>query len=80
MSQLEKLITRIRARPPEADFADVEKLLEAFGWQPQQPGRGGSHVIFRKAGEYPIAVPKKGGRKVIRVYLEQICERLGLDE
>lgn len=28
----EKLIERIRARPVEADFSDVEALLEMFGW------------------------------------------------
>ncbi len=31
MSKREKLIARIRAQPPEADFDDVRCLLEHFG-------------------------------------------------
>lgn len=78
MSQLEKLKARIRARPPEADFTDVRRLLEAFGWELSR--ESGSHVIFVKEGERPITVPRVGGRKVKRAYLDRICERLGLDE
>jgi hypothetical protein len=33
MTRLEKLIERIKARPPEADFGDVQRLLEAFGFR-----------------------------------------------
>ncbi len=77
MSRRDKLIARVCARPPEADFSDVRALLEEFGWQ---LGRErGSHVTFVKAGEFPITVPKSGGRKVKRVYLDMICQRLGLD-
>ena len=32
VTRLEKLILRIKARPPDASFRDVERLLEAFGW------------------------------------------------
>ena len=32
VTQLDKLIERIRARPPEASFSDVCRLLEAYGW------------------------------------------------
>lgn len=78
MSRREKLVARIRARPPEADFSDVRALLEEFGWMMAR--ESGSHVSFTKAGEYPIIVPKLKGRKVKRVYLEVICERLKLDE
>lgn len=46
MSQLDNLITRIRARPPEADFADVRALLEAFGWTLK--GGKGSYNAFRR--------------------------------
>lgn len=78
MSRREKLIAKIRARPAEARFADVQVLLEEFGWQLQR--ESGSHVTFAKDGERSITIPKVGGRMVKRVYLEQICTRLGLDE
>lgn len=77
MSQRDKLVARIRARPPEADFGDVRALLEEFGWTLQR--ERGSHVIFVKPGERSIVVPKVGGRKVKRTYLAMLCERLGLD-
>jgi predicted RNA binding protein YcfA (HicA-like mRNA interferase family) len=74
----EKLIERIRARPPEADFTDVRRLLESFGWT-QRQGKG-SHVIFKKQGHRPLTIPTVSGRKVKRVYLDQICTILGLDD
>ena len=77
MTKLEKLIEQIRRRPPEAEFADVRALLEAFGWALSR--QSGSHVSFTKAGEGTQIIPKKGGSKVKRVYLQQICDRLGLD-
>ena len=77
MSRLDKLIARIRARPPEADFNDVRKLLEAFGWI--RANEEGSHVTFKKPGELPLVVIKAGGRKVKRTYLDRVCERLDLD-
>ena len=77
MSQRDKLIARIVARPPIADFYDVRRVLELFGWE--QARQSGSHVSFVKAGERPIIIPLQSGRKVKRVYLDQICERLRLD-
>ena len=78
MTGRDKLIDRLRARPPAADFDDVETLMKAFGWT---IGRErGSHVTFVKPGERPIAVPKLCGKRVKRIYLDQLCERLGLDE
>ena len=78
MSRREKLIARICARPPEADFSDVRALLEDFGWEEKH--QKGSHVTFGKEGEFPITVPTVSGRKVKRVYLDKIIERLGLEE
>ncbi len=78
MSRREKLVERIRARPPEADFSDVRALLEEFGWQQQR--QKGSHITFGKEGEFPIILPLVSGRKVKRVYLDKIIERLGLEE
>ena len=79
MTKREKLIERIRKRPPEADFSDVKALLEDFGWVLVRTR--GSHNHFRKPGETIIVtVPVIGGRKVDRTYLSKIVDLLGLDE
>ncbi len=78
MSRRSKLIARIRARPPEADFDDVRRLLEAFGWTLAR--EQGSHAHFTKPGERTITVPRVGGRSVKRTYLDLLCKRLGLDD
>lgn len=31
MTQLEKSLARLTARPPEANFEDVRRVLEAYG-------------------------------------------------
>jgi predicted RNA binding protein YcfA (HicA-like mRNA interferase family) len=77
-SRRDKLIEKIRRRPPEAEFTDVRHLLEEFDWKLDR--QTGSHVMFVKAGERTISVPVVSGRKVKRTYLDQICERLGLDD
>lgn len=78
VTRLEKLIKRIMARPTEAEFRDVERLLEAFGWTKVR--QTGSHAAFKKAGQRTISVPLKAGRRVKRPYLDQICELLGLND
>jgi predicted RNA binding protein YcfA (HicA-like mRNA interferase family) len=77
MSQREKLIARILQRPPQAGFSDVEQLLGLFGWACTR--KKGSHRAFTKPGERTIIVPIKNG-KVAGVYLDQIRDRLGLDD
>lgn len=77
MSQLEKSIARLLARPSDASFEDVRRVLEGSGWQ--QARQKGSHVSFTKPGERSITVPLKDGDRVKRAYIDQVCERLGLD-
>lgn len=79
MTQRDKLIARIRARPPEADVNDVCKLLEEFGWTLGKK-RATSHIIYKKPGERSMTIPTVKGRKVKQVYLDEICKRLGLDD
>ena len=78
MTRHEKLIDRIRARPPEADFEDVRTLLKAYGWLLDR--QRGSLATFVKTGERSLTVPMVSGRRVKRVYLDQILELLGLNE
>ena len=77
MPNLDKLLAKIKARPSEADYRDVRALLEAFGWT-ERNGKG-SHSVFTKEGERSITVPTISGRKIKRYIIDQIIERLGLD-
>ena len=78
MARHRKLIEKIRARPAEADYRDVVRLLDDFGWIWERTI--GSHNHFVKVGQLPMTIPTKHGRKVKRVYLDMICDRLRLDE
>lgn len=78
MVRHETLADRIRARPPEADFHDVETLLKAFGWTLDSKRGKGSHKVFIKKEHPAFTVPTVGGRRVKRTYLDKLCDRLGL--
>lgn len=77
MTKRDKLIARIVARPTTASFDDVRSVLLMHGWE--HASTKGSHQRFTKAGERSIIVPLKHGTQVKRVYLDQVCVRLGLD-
>ena len=78
MTQREKLIAKIRARPAEADAGDVIGVLELFGWRLDR--QTGSHMIFVKPGEALMSIPLVRGRRVKRRYLNTLSRKLGLDE
>lgn len=79
MTRRERLVAKILARPSEAEFRDVRALLEEFGWVLDR--QRGSHVTFvHEAEQEIITVATVSGRRVKRVYLDQICKRLGLDD
>jgi predicted RNA binding protein YcfA (HicA-like mRNA interferase family) len=78
MTRREKLIAKIVKRPSEADATDVRAVLEDFGWTFRH--QTGSHMTFAKLGERSLSIPLVSGRRVKRIYLDQICQRLGLDD
>ena len=78
MSRDEKLLEKLRRRPVVTDFSDLERFLVGEGWE--RARQKGSHVSFKKAGSRTITIPLTGGRKVKGVYVEQVLERLGLDD
>ena len=73
MSQWEKLLERLRRRPPEMDFDDVQKILEGYGWEHRLIGK---HHVFTRPGELRLTVPTVRGRKVRRVYLDEVIKRI----
>ncbi|WP_245912259.1 type II toxin-antitoxin system HicA family toxin [Brunnivagina elsteri] len=64
--------------PPDIRFEDVLYLLEAFGFEEKRSK--GSHHSFRDAQGRTITLPKHGGQKVKRVYLQEIIKLLNLEE
>ena len=78
MSRDDKLIERIRRRPPEADFRDVRRLLEMYGYAMR---KGGKHTaVFSHPTLPSVTVPTISGRRVKRAYLDGLCKLLGLDD
>lgn len=77
MSKRDKLVERIRRRPPSASFDDVRALLKMYGWIHMRTK--GSHASFKKPGERTLPIPVHHGR-VDQVYLEHVCRLLGLDD
>jgi hypothetical protein len=62
---------RVLATRANCDFADLRNLLEAVGFSIRQPGRGGSHYIFKR-GSLTITVPR--AKPVKRHYVEAVLE------
>lgn len=77
MGTKEKLVEKLRRKPPEAEFSDIERLLEAFGHY--RAGGDGSHFVFRGADGRKVTVPTVKGRKVKRQYIVRVLQFLGID-
>ncbi|MEA5535391.1 type II toxin-antitoxin system HicA family toxin [Crocosphaera sp. XPORK-15E] len=77
VGKLSKLIQKLLSHPPEARFEDVRYVLESFGYV-EIRSRGSHHAFENHAGDL-IIIPKKGGKKVKRTYLEEIIKLLDLE-
>ncbi|WP_228054617.1 type II toxin-antitoxin system HicA family toxin [Gloeocapsopsis crepidinum] len=64
-------------RPPKVRFDDVQYLLELFGFEEKR--FKGSHHTFHHSEGLKITVPKKGGKMVKGVYVQQIVKLLNLE-
>lgn len=56
MSQLEKLLQKIKNNPRQVRFTELDKILTRNGFKRRQPGGGSSHYIYTK-GEDSLVVP-----------------------
>ena len=70
MSSWDKLLERINTLSNDLRFAELRKVLEAYGYTMNQPRRGSSHYTFRRKGCAPITIPKK--EPVKRAYVEMV--------
>lgn len=77
MGKLEKRVRELLNLPAEVRYEDVEKVMEAFGWE--LVNVKGSHRVFSK-GEEIITIPVKKGRNVKKMYIKRIIQRLNLEE
>lgn len=75
MSQLEKLIEKLRATNTDVRFSDLEKVLSHYGYANVR--HKGSHVHFRKQSAPFITVPVHSG-KVKNVYVKEIMKLITL--
>ena len=74
MSQIEKLIERIRTVPSDLRFDEIRKVLEYYGYMMYTPHGGSSHCTFRKAGRPPITIPRH--TPVKRIYVLMVKEMI----
>ena len=78
MGKLSKLIQKFLASPPEVRFEEVRTLLEGLGFH--EARSKGSHHIFRDKLGRQLTIPKTGGQKVKRPYIQKIVELLNLED
>lgn len=76
LSQLEKLLDRIRNNPKTVRFEELNKILIKNGFTRRQPHSGSSHYIYTKQGVYPISVPYNSPY-VKEKYVELALEAIG---
>ena len=75
MSQLEKLLEKIKNNPKTVSFEDLDKILRRNGYEKRQPNSGSSHYIYRKKGKVPLTIPKKSPH-VKEEYVRQVISAL----
>lgn len=83
MWQKEKLIQRLKARPKDFTFEDVETLLGLLTYSRSNKGKtSGSRVMFASDSHPPIMMHKPHPRKELPAYqvkqLVEILEQEGL--
>lgn len=72
MSQWDKLVADILSKDPNLRFDALYRALVRIGYTPEQPGGSSSHYTFRKAGHFPVTLPKHGDVK--KVYIGLVSE------
>ena len=72
MGQWDKLVADILKLNKNLRFDDLAKALVKMGYTMSQPGRGGSHHIFRKEGRPPMTIPRRN--PVNKAYIELAAE------
>lgn len=74
MSQLEKLLLRIKNNPKTVRFDELDKILKRLDFEVRQPKGGSSHYIYTK-GNFVLCIPKHNSY-IKQVYVEKVIEFL----
>jgi len=82
MGQKEKLIKRLKSKPKDFTFEEVETLLKYFGYVRNEKGKtSGSRVIFSCKDRASILLHKPHPRKELFIYqIKQLIEVLEQEE
>ncbi len=82
MGQKEKLIKRLKSKPKDFTFEEVETLLNYFGYVRNEKGKtSGSRVIFSCKDRASILLHKPHPRKELLIYqIKQLIEVLEQEE
>ena len=77
MGKKEKLIQRLKSKPKDFTFDELQSLLEALGFEMHSKGKtSGSRVKFMY-GKVPIIIHKPHPRKELLEYqVKQVLENL----
>ena len=66
-----ELWQRIAARPNAVRFAELEKLLLAFGWHLERAGKG-DHLLYAR-GQQRLSIPYRRGT-MLPIYVRQVLQ------
>ena len=72
MIQWDKLVASILAESKNLRFEELAKALIKIGYTMEQPRGGSSHYTFRKAGCFPITIPKQNPMN--KAYIELVAD------
>ena len=82
MGQKEKLILKLKSKPRDMTFDEVETLLNYLNYTRSNKGRtSGSRIMFTGVGHPPILMHKPHPRKELPEYqVKQLLEMLMQEE
>lgn len=75
LSQLQKLLNRVRNNPKTVRFEELDKILISEGFKKRQPRGGSSHYTYTK-GNRILTVPHKRPY-ILEKYVELALEAIG---
>lgn len=76
LSQLEKLLERIKNSPQTVRFSEIEKILIKNGFIDRTPRGGSSHHTFKHPDGRRITIPHREPY-ILAVYIKQAIKLLG---
>jgi hypothetical protein len=76
VTRVEKLRRRIEQNPKAVRFEELDKLLQASGFQVRQPHGGSSHYFYKR-GRVTISIPRRRPH-LLSVYVKRALAAIDL--